>query len=115
MPATEVAGTTGASAKDLDVPWGLARLDDGSHLVSLREQATVVRVAADGKVSRVPATGPDGRVPGVQPEGEGGLLGITFAPGDQSTLYAYLTAGDDNRVVAMPLLRWAVGCAHRRW
>ncbi|MFC6008754.1 PQQ-dependent sugar dehydrogenase [Angustibacter luteus] len=89
-------------ATDLDVPWAIARLDDGSHLVSLREQAKVVLVTGDGHVTDVPATGPGGRVPGVRPDGEGGLLGITFRPGDQGTLYAYLTAPDDNRVVSMP-------------
>lgn len=83
------------------MPWGLARQDDGSYLASLRDEARIVRVAPDGKVARVPGTGPDGTIPGVQPDGEAGLLGIAFAPGDQSVLYAYLTAAGDNRVVAM--------------
>ena len=95
-----------ASTKDLatglDVPWGLARLPDGSHLVSLRDQARVVHVAADGTVTRVPATGPDGKVPGVHPDGEGGLLGLALAPNDPHTVFAYLTAANDNRVVRMP-------------
>jgi glucose/arabinose dehydrogenase len=94
-----------ASVKDiatgLDVPWGLARLPDGSHLVSLRDEARIVHIAADGTVSRVPATGRDGRVPGVHPDGEGGLMGLALAPDDPSTVYAYLTAADDNRVVRM--------------
>lgn len=89
-------------ARDLDVPWGLARLDDGSYLVSLRDQARVVRVMTNGRVVAVPATGQDGRVAGVQPGGEGGLLGLAFAPADKGILYAYLTARDDNRVVSMP-------------
>ena len=88
-------------ATGLDVPWGLARLPDGSHLVSLRDEARIVHVATDGTVTRVPATGPDGRVPGVHPDGEGGLLGIALAPDDPRTVYAYLTAADDNRVVRM--------------
>jgi glucose/arabinose dehydrogenase len=88
-------------ARGLELPWGLARLDDGSYLISLRDEARVVRLTPQGRVVRVPATGSDGRVAGVEPQGEGGLLGIAFAPGDQSTLYAYLTAHDDNRVVSM--------------
>jgi glucose/arabinose dehydrogenase len=101
VPATTVAGTT-VLATHLDVPWGLARLDDGSHLVSLRDEARIVRVTPNGKVTPVPGTGSDGRIAGVHPSGEGGLLGIAFAPGDQRVLYAYLTAADDNRVVSMP-------------
>lgn len=100
-PATRVAATR-VVATDLATPWGLARLDDGSYLVSLRDEARVVRVTATGEVVAVPGTGAGGRVAGVEPSGEGGLLGITFAPGDQRTLYAYLTARDDNRVVRMP-------------
>jgi glucose/arabinose dehydrogenase len=111
---TDAPSTTGndadaavqvASVRDiatgLDVPWGLARLPDGSHLVSLRDEARIVHVAADGAVSRVPATGPDGRVPGVHPDGEGGLMGLAVAPDDPHSIYAYLTAADDNRVVRM--------------
>jgi glucose/arabinose dehydrogenase len=88
-------------ATGLDVPWGLARLPDGSHLVSLRDEARVVHISVGGTVTRVPATGPDGRVPGVHPDGEGGLMGLAVAPGDPNTVYAYLTAADDNRVVRM--------------
>jgi glucose/arabinose dehydrogenase len=88
-------------ATGLDVPWGLARLPDGSHLVSLRDQARIVHVATDGAVTAVPATGPDGRVPGVRPDGEGGLMGLALAPDDPHLVYAYLTAADDNRVVRM--------------
>jgi glucose/arabinose dehydrogenase len=88
-------------ATGLDVPWGLARLPDGSHLVSLRDEARVVHIGVDGTVTPVRATGPDGRVPGVHPDGEGGLLGLAVASGDPATVYAYLTAADDNRVVRM--------------
>lgn len=100
-PPTQVASVT-VVARNLAVPWGLARLDDGSYLVSLRDEARVVRVSPDGRVTRVPATGRDGRVAGVRPEGEGGLLGLAFAPGDQTMVYAYLTSDRDNRVVSMP-------------
>lgn len=100
--AVDAVGAVSVVARHLAVPWGLARLDDGSYLVSLRDEARVVRVSPDGTVTPVPATGPGGRVPGVHPQGEGGLLGLAVAPGDPSTLYAYLTSDTDNRVVALP-------------
>ena len=88
-------------AGDLTTPWGLTRLPDGSHLVSLRDEARVVHIADDGTRTPVRGTGDDGRVEGVEPGGEGGLLGLALDPQDPATLYAYLTGPDDNRVVAM--------------
>lgn len=88
-------------ATGLDVPWALARLPDGSHLVSLRDKAQIVHVATDGTVTPVLASGPGGKVPGVHPDGEGGLLGLAVDPDDVGQVYAYITAADDNRVVRM--------------
>src|SRR5690606_22278583 len=69
---------------DLDVPWGLAFLDDGSGaLVSERNTALIKRVTQSGEVEEV------GSVPGVDPGGEGGLLGIAV---HEQWLYAYFTA-----------------------
>ena len=99
-PRGEVVGTEVVS-DGLTTPWGLARLPDGSHLVSLRDEAKVVRITADGTRTDVPGTGDDGRVEGVVPGGEGGLLGLALDPAQPDVLYAYLTADDDNRVVAM--------------
>ncbi|MGC3992931.1 MAG: PQQ-dependent sugar dehydrogenase [Propionicimonas sp.] len=81
-------------ASDLDVPWDMAVLPDGSVLVTLRDAAEVVRVA-DGGTTRVAG------VTGVAPAGEGGLLGIALSPhfGEDGLLYLYLTSADDNRVV----------------
>jgi glucose/arabinose dehydrogenase len=117
-PSTSPSADPGASAAvasvrdvatGLDVPWGLARLPDGSHLVSLRDEARIVHITPDGRVSRVPATGADGRVPGVHPDGEGGLMGLALAPDDPSTVYAYVTAADDNRVVRMTYANGRLG------
>ena len=88
-------------ATGLPTPWGLARLPDGTHLVSLRDQARVVRVASNGTVTAVPSTGRNGTVPGVRPQGEGGLLGLAVAPTRPTMVYAYLTTASDNRVVRM--------------
>ncbi|WP_337061560.1 PQQ-dependent sugar dehydrogenase [Kineococcus sp. G2] len=95
VPGTPVDVTTG-----LDVPWGLAVLPDGTALVTLRDEARVVRTGP-GVLARVAATGQDGRVDGVVPDGEGGLLGIALSPGfaQDGQVYLFLTTRDDNRVV----------------
>ncbi|GAA3614961.1 PQQ-dependent sugar dehydrogenase [Kineosporia mesophila] len=83
---------------DLDMPWGLDFLPDGSALVSGR---------ADGRIQRIPAGGgtpePVGAVPGVVKSSEGGLLGIALSPDFASDrlLYAYVSSTPTNRVVAM--------------
>ena len=92
--AAEVAGVV---AGGLEVPWGLAFLPDGSALVSERDSARIKLVSPDGDVTTV------GRVRGVQPGAEGGLLGIALSPSydSDSLLFAYFTAGDENRIVRL--------------
>ncbi|WP_432511798.1 PQQ-dependent sugar dehydrogenase [Kineococcus sp. SYSU DK001] len=91
-------------ATGLDVPWGLAVLPDGTALVTLRDQARVVRVGP-GVSTAVGADGEQGRVPDVAPGGEGGLLGITLSPGfaTDGHVFLYQTTRDDNRVVRYTL------------
>jgi glucose/arabinose dehydrogenase len=82
------------------VPWGLAFLPDGSALVTLRDQGTVLRLRDSGATPvRV------GQVPGVRPLGEAGLLGIAVSPRFASDhgVFVYFTAADDNRVMRMTL------------
>jgi glucose/arabinose dehydrogenase/putative cell wall-binding protein len=95
-PATPAAPTT--VARGLRVPWGLAVLPDGVALVSERDTARLRLVHPDGRVTDV------GTVPGVVPGGEGGLLGIALSPTFSSDrlVYAYLTAGNENKVIRMP-------------
>ena len=87
----------GEVARGLRVPWGLAFLPDASALVSERDTGLVRRVTAQGQVSDV------GRVAGVDGSGEGGLLGLAVSPSydEDSTIFAYLTAGSQNVVVRM--------------
>jgi len=89
------SGAPRTLATDLDVPWDLAVLPDGSALVTLRDAAEVVRV--------VPGTAPQvvARIDEVRPEGEGGLLGIALSPefAADHLVYLYFTAAQDNRVV----------------
>jgi glucose/arabinose dehydrogenase len=88
--------STSTLAGDLEVPWGLTFLRDGSALVAQRRSGEVVLVRPDGSTRGV------GRVPGVADRGEGGLLGLATTPGDPGQVFAYLTTDDDNRVVSMP-------------
>jgi len=102
-PKPRVAGTV---ADDLDVPWGIAFSKSGDALVSERDTAEILRVTAKGKVTSL------GRVAGVaapSAQGEGGLLGIALAPGDEDTVFAYLTSANDNRVVRFSIAGGRVG------
>ena len=99
-PEPDLAGTV---ADDLDVPWGLAFFANGDALVSERDRARLLRVTPKGKVTRL------GEVAGVAPGGEGGLLGLALAPGDEDTVFAYLTSASDNRVVRLSIRGGRVG------
>ncbi len=79
MPATEIL------AENLDIPWDIAFLPDGSMLVS--ERPGNLFVIQQGK----PRIAID--VPDVRHVGEGGLLGITLHPNfkQNKLLYLYVT------------------------
>ena len=99
---TAAAGTptiAATVATGLNVPWGIAFLANGDALVSQRDEGTIVRISTDGTVTSL------GSVPGSsgRPGGEGGLLGIAIPPGDESSLFAYVTTSSDDRVVRMRL------------
>lgn len=79
-------------ATNLDVPWGIAFLPDGSALIAERDSGAIQHMPQPGVVNNV------GGVPGVAARGEGGLLGLATAG---QTVFAYLTTAGDNRVVTM--------------
>lgn len=81
----------------LAAPWSMVPLADGSVLLSERDSGRIVQAGAAGTLT------PIGEVAGVEHQGEGGLLGLALSP-DGTTLYAYFTSADDNRIVRMPLL-----------
>lgn len=95
--ATPAAAGTPVQASDvvtgLEAPWGVLPLTDGTVLVSQRDTGSIVRVSAG-------RTTPVKTIDAVRPGGEGGLLGLAATP-DRSTVFAYFTAADDNRIVAM--------------
>lgn len=81
-------------ATDLDVPWGIDFLPDGSALVAQRDSAVVAHVAPDGQTSEA------GTIDGVAHGGEGGLLGLALDPDfpEEPYAYVYYTTDSDNRV-----------------
>ena len=89
-------------ATNLDVPWGIAFLGDGSALIAERNSGAIKHMTAPGAVTHV------GGVGGVAARGEGGLLGLATAG---QTVFAYLTTGQDNRVVRMGFDGAALGGA----
>jgi glucose/arabinose dehydrogenase len=91
---------------DLEVPWGIAFLRSGDAVVGERGSGRLLQVSAAGRSRTL------GTVAGVAAatgSGEGGLLGLAFAPGDEETLFAYLTTDSDNRVVRVSLAGGRVG------
>ncbi|GGO93016.1 PQQ-dependent sugar dehydrogenase [Wenjunlia tyrosinilytica] len=90
-------GKVSRVTEDLNTPWGLAFLPDGSALAASRDTGKVVRVGPDGRKQDA------GKVPGVVAQGEGGLLGLAVAPTytKDHWVYAYFTAAGDNRIVRM--------------
>ena len=86
------AGGPADLATNLVAPWGIAFLPDGSALIAERNSGTIKHMSAPGVVD------PVGSVAGVAASGEGGLLGLATAG---PTVFAYFTAGQDNRVMRM--------------
>jgi glucose/arabinose dehydrogenase len=82
-----------AIVADLDAPWGLVTLKDGSFLISERDTRKILRVRND-------STSLVRTIDEASPAGEGGLLGLAVTK-DEKTVFAYYTAANDNRIVSM--------------
>lgn len=85
---------------------GIAFEKSGSALVSERSSGRLIEIDSDGKKSTL------GEVSGVQAPsglGEGGFLGIAPAPGDEETVFAYITTADDTRMVRFSIAGGKVG------
>jgi glucose/arabinose dehydrogenase len=93
-PRPRVAGVV---ARNLDVPWGIDFLPDGSALLTERDRGTILRISPSGRVTRV------GTVAGVTPTSEGGLLGLAVSPTYErdNRIYVYFTSGSENRVATI--------------
>lgn len=88
-----VAGTI---ASDLEVPWGLGFLPDGTALVTQRDRGTISLIDGD-RVTEV------GSIDETAPTSEGGLLGLAVSPdfATDQRVFAYVTTQEDNRVLSM--------------
>ena len=95
VPSTAVSTV----ASDLEAPWGLDFLPDGTALVTERDTARIVQVRPDGQVGEVQTLAE------VDPGGEGGLLGIAVSPNYATDrwVYVYYTAAEDNRIARLHL------------
>ena len=80
-------------ASDLEAPWGLVPLKDGSFLISERDTRKIIRVRG-GSTSEIRT------IDEADPAGEGGLLGLAITE-DERTVFAYYTAANDNRIASM--------------
>ncbi len=95
--AQQPAGDPTDVVTGLSAPWSVVFVGD-TALISERDTGLIRQLGADG-LSDI------GAVDGVEARGEGGLLGIAAYPVDAPTsLYAYFTGADDNRIVRMPLI-----------
>jgi glucose/arabinose dehydrogenase len=85
----------GTVADGLDTPWGVAFLPDGSALVSQRGNPRLLRVRGGEDQAEVGTVG-DRAI---------GVLGLAVPPADltdgEVTVFAFVVAGDGNRVVRM--------------
>lgn len=84
---------TSTIASNLETPWGLGFLPDGTGIATERDTRKVLSIN-DSKVTTI------GTIPEVHPEGEGGLLGVAVSPdfANDRTLFFYFTTNSDNRI-----------------
>nr|WP_084546363.1 PQQ-dependent sugar dehydrogenase [Glycomyces arizonensis] len=90
-------------AEGLEVPWGLAFLPDGTALVGERESGRILSIGVDAEGTA--AEPEEVRTVEVDARGEGGLLGLAVSPDfeEDSTVFAYYTTEEDNRIASIDL------------
>jgi glucose/arabinose dehydrogenase len=99
MTSPEVTATI---ATRLEVPWGIDFLPGGDAVVTERDSGGVLRISEDDH-----AIAELGSIAEASPNGEGGLLGVAVSPSytRDRTLFFYLSAEADNRVVRATVTR----------
>lgn len=95
-------GRVTAAATDLETPWSIAVLPDGSALISENDTGLIKHVRDGRTVASVPIDSP------LETTGEGGLMGLAVGPdfAENQRLFVYLTSPQDNRVISY---RWNDG------
>ncbi|MEU7823747.1 PQQ-dependent sugar dehydrogenase [Catellatospora sp. NPDC049133] len=90
----------------MDLPWGIAFLPDGSALVAERDRFEIVRVTLAGQKTVVGTI-----TEAVTTTGEGGLLGLAVGPNFATDhwVYAFHTAASDNRLVRFKFENGTIG------
>ncbi len=84
----------------LAAPWDIAWEPHGTPLISLRDQAKILRV--DGAtVTELTGAGADDLQSALYNAREAGLLGLALHPDDPTLLFAYVTRDSGNTVVRM--------------
>ena len=103
-PPQEPASFLSVVAEDLEVPWGMGFLPDGTAVIGERDSGRIlsVSIAEDGTASEPEEVYV---VEDVDADGDGGLLGLAVSPDyeEDSTVFAYYTTAEDNRIAAIDL------------
>jgi glucose/arabinose dehydrogenase len=93
------------AARNLDVPWGVTFLPDGSALVTERRTLRILRVGPGRKANGELTVAPVATIREASSDNEGGLLGIAASPSfarDQR-VFIYYTTTADNRIARLRL------------
>lgn len=100
--ASSSGGQVTTAATDLETPWSIAVLPDGSALISENDTGLIKHVRDGRTVASVPIDSP------LETTGEGGLMGLAVGPDftENQRLFVYLTSPQDNRVISY---RWHDG------
>ncbi|GAB2765534.1 PQQ-dependent sugar dehydrogenase [Nocardioides salsibiostraticola] len=93
---TQAPRVLGTIASGLQAPWGLDFFDNGDALVTERDTRRVLRISGRNRVVQQV-----GEIEAASPENEAGLLGVAISPtfARDQTVYFYISAASDNRVV----------------
>jgi glucose/arabinose dehydrogenase len=92
-------------ATNLDIPWGVTFLPDGSALVTERRTFRILKVGPQKQPNGQLVVTPVATITEADSENEGGLLGITASPNFRrdGTLFIFYTTKVDNRIARLRL------------
>jgi glucose/arabinose dehydrogenase len=90
-------------ARNLDVPWGVTFLPDGSALVTERQTLRILKVGPERGSADELAVSSVATITEAYSNNEGGLLGIAASPNfaQDNTVYLFYTTRVDNRIARL--------------